>query len=366
MPIDVNKTAMIHPTAGLCVSWNAQYVPKVVKHPLYNHFNKPVPYRSPRLVGDEDLYLAFLVKNPPNVGPLFGRLEEQLEDLIELVDNRMFALHGITAASWLRLEEALFDATFYLFRVKKDIPPFAFPPRPSDEGYLKRFRRREAALISARCSRNQFAVLAALLTMAIALHLDEEGDLGAAFLTLRTERSRMHHDTNAAWWDLLCESYVCDFNANLYVGAMIDPYLSNWIPHFRKFSQTRAPLWLLWGAEKLVMRPVNCAALEYFPPPIIINNARDRMLRATTITLPAYQFDPYTVSQAAPLVSVATNAMDTSGPEWDDCTYHVEASVADEPQFASHPTPGTAGVSAPTNQKALATLKDYLNKLAAF
>ncbi|KJA12727.1 hypothetical protein HYPSUDRAFT_60262, partial [Hypholoma sublateritium FD-334 SS-4] len=396
VPVDARKTAIMHPQAGLVVSLNMTYVPRVTRHPLLSRNNRPIPYSAPRLVPDNEIYLAFLPLFPLNNGDLFGRLNYTNLELDRNVDRNpdgKYVLHGEIIDKWSRLEDALLDVADSLIRVKHDIPPIEWPELPFNKGYRNAHHSRSAAVSCAQRARDQFVALSAMVTLAISLHLEDNGDLQPVFAILRSERSRRYQPTSSAWWDLLSNSYICNFSPGFRVGAMVDARTTQWMPYVKQFAQARVPFWLLWGDPSTNPQPSHPAGIQYLPPRFAIEEARQRMIQTTRIVLPTYRFDPFAVAQAGPLSSsIPTDAMDTSGPEWaapdvdnspEDSVAQTDSTPSTNKSTGGPTTPPVASTSAHSassstaelsaadseyearKAKALGVLQDFLDGLAS-
>lgn len=170
------KHVIWHPHSGLTVSTVTRTLP-----------SKPLPrttstrlkdYLVPRLLKDENIYLAFYPLREIHHGPLFSVLAIGSDDLAASIrcsgDPPTYFLEQSLQRSWSRLEKSLQDVAHWLLRHAphaRQFPPIAYPRYPRKYGYKAEFSDEEAALRAIKSSREAFKMLSAFVTFSISFWL---------------------------------------------------------------------------------------------------------------------------------------------------------------------------------------------------
>lgn len=277
---------MWHPQAGLFVSPNMTYIPEMEES------DRPKPDLSkPRILSDDDIYMAFRPRMVYNTGDLFGRLNvnrNSIAGAIVPAAGGGFILGVDLAESWIRLENALLDLGNSLMP-SSGYPAISYPKFPYQHGYRRSHRTREIALRCALLSRDAFVELSSLVTFILTLNMDPQRSLEPAFQKLMHRRLEPVH---AAWIDLLTVSHVSNFAEHFRVGVVINPYKSHWAPHLPKFAIARIPIWIIWGHHYRSLSPIEPCLNALLPPEDHIQEIIRREKVSSNLILPSYRFDP--------------------------------------------------------------------------
>ncbi|KAF9470446.1 hypothetical protein BDN70DRAFT_902100 [Pholiota conissans] len=353
--------AMWHADAGLIASPNVSYLPKNVPRDLEDRTDDRV-HSQPKLLTDDEVYLAFRPRFARNGGALFGRLNltrEALATYIRPLRNGKSILTDSLIIEWTRLEESLLDVVDCLLSATKAIPKIVFPKLPWEYGYRHPHGSQDVTLRCAIRSRDAFMDLSAVVSFALSLHMDHNGKLGHAFLLVRQQST---YKPERAWFDLLSQSYVCNFSPHFRVGGFLNPYTSRWMGYIPKFIQANAPIWVFWGHFHKITFPLDNAAFKYSPPDSIIEGAKARAGVTSTLVLPIYRYDPFSMSHGVSLSG-------TSGTDGDD------PMGTNDPDWEMPPSPTTKESTPPpppemlpdhksdTARKAMAVLEEYFESM---
>ncbi|KAF9470253.1 hypothetical protein BDN70DRAFT_939881 [Pholiota conissans] len=359
-PPETRKEAMWHPQSGLFVSPNATYIPRIEP----NDVRRPNP-SIPRILPDDEFFLAFRPRIIRNSGILFGRLNMSNASLAKAVVSATggYMLDPFVLESWLRLENAFLDLCDSLLP-KSDVPLISYPVFPYERGYRHTHRSRDAAVRCAIRSRDAFIELSSLVSFIIALNMDKDGSYEGAFYKLRT---RQYHPVHSAWLDLLKISQVCDFSDNARVGVVVNPYTSRWGFPLFKFFLARVPIWFFWGHNHRDTLPSHTMYNFFLPPDNIVEKAFDLAQKSTNLILPSYRFDPYESSASTQQLGQDLDASpyvaDTYTPQ--SPTPFSSPPVSTPPSDWStyepsvEPLPLNASDAASSRDKALAALEEF-------
>lgn len=323
-------------------------------------------YSKPALLPDSEIYLAFRPWAVENTGALFGRLDISRDEMtreIEPCGDNKFILRYEIVERWRRLEQNLLDACKTLL-CSPTLPTITYPKSPREYGYGDPHTGKEFTIQCAFRSRDAFANLASLLSFSIALHMREDGSLGAAFDKLTNRRV---NPVNRSWIDILAPSYVCNFKKNIRVGGTFNPYQSHWVRHLRKLALANVPLWILWGHDYHTLRPLDSSAADFLPPPDVIEDAKRREMFSNSAILPTMRYDPGFGDLSASGVGDFDDPMggqydiphySDSGPPAASSSTHTNLSASSSTSIQ----PSTSSVEA-EGKRALAELEAFFDKV---
>ena len=287
------RHAFWHLHSGLVVSPLSRTLPSaVVSSPESTRIDD---FSKPRLLSDENIYLAFYPRKPIHRGPLFSVLAISPEDLeksilpIEGGPPDMYILDQSIGTRWSNLETSLLEVVYTLYSVhpqNRNFPTLVYPRWPHEYGYRNSFKTKELTLHCARKSLTAFNMLTAFTTFVLSLWLTEYEDdcLAEAFATL-TQRNR--DALPRVWLQYLKESIVSNFSAGLRPGAFLNPYTTYWGAFLVKFTRASVPIWLMWGKEHAWSNPTTDRGIKfYFPPEKYIQLAKGQNLTFSDPILP--------------------------------------------------------------------------------
>jgi hypothetical protein len=370
---------MWHPQSGLVVSPFSRTLPSsVVSSP---ESNRPDDFSKPRLLKDDNIFLAFYPRQPIHRGPLFSVLAVSPDDLSNSIHTTatrngepMFILDSAIRSRWKNLETSLLEVVHTLYSAHPQnrlFPILSYPRWPFEYGYNEAHKTRELTLHCAKKSLTAFTLLAAFTTFVLSLWLAENEDdcLDAAF-TLLTERKA--DALPRVWLQYLRDSVICNFSPGLRPGGFLNPSVTFWGQFLGQFTRASVPFWLLWGQ---VQSPENVADLGihyYFPPRKYIELAQKRVITFSNTILP-YEFTyTATVGDDIPAFGPTIHFPDlpTSDVVHDDghglenftIDNHdafVSNANPDEPPSAAPNVDRTAGVEAGSGQKAGETWEEF-------
>ncbi|KAF9470080.1 hypothetical protein BDN70DRAFT_940095, partial [Pholiota conissans] len=265
----------------------------------------------PRILPDDEIYMAFRPRIIRHSGDLFGRLNLTRDALAKAIVTVSggYGLDYVLLYSWLRLENALLDICDSL--PPKGIPVISYPKFPYEYGYRQCHKSRDAALRCAIRSRDAFVDLSSVVSMIIALNMDDDGSYEKAFYKLT---SRRHNPVHAAWLDLLKMSSVCNFVENFRVGVVVSPYTCHWGPFLYKFALARVPIWIFWGHHYKSTPPVDNILSYFLPPDEWIARAMDITRKSGDYILPTLRFEPLPESAVYGSVSPTNETHDDYRP----------------------------------------------------
>lgn len=238
--------------------------------------------------------------------------DDELEKRIHPVDAKDLGLgHRLeeaTLSKWRNLEDPLLIVAEKLLTKhpkSNEFPSLSYPRMPHEFGYREVHLASETALQKAKCARDAFTPLTAILSFLLTLWLTpfEDTALDRAMAVLEESPEPLPR----VWLQYLAESVVCDLSGGLRPGGFVNPYQTQWSPGFGRFPRARVPLWLLWGPQPRwsteTLHPYT--RQWYFPPQEYVDGARDRVAEFASIILPLqenYHHDPapFTATQDSP------------------------------------------------------------------
>jgi hypothetical protein len=304
--------------AGLVVSPNVTHLPRNI--PAFDEASDFRQNMIPKLLTDASIYLAFRPRYVRNTGDLFARLNlnrAALAQQISPVPGLKFMLSATVIERWARLEDALLDVCTTLLNAVR-IPSVEYPNLPWHCGYRDGHRSRDIALRCAVRARDAFVELSALVSFSISLHMTPGSGPTSAF---KLVQEKSPYKPTRAWFDLLLDSYVCNFNANFRVGGFINAYNTHWINYVENFTRVEVPIWIHWGHLHRTLNPVNAAAKKYLPDESQIQLAKSRAEATLTFTMPTTHYNPipsYSGNRYPPATTSAFSFPATSHSNNDD------------------------------------------------
>ena len=289
---------MWHSESGLVVSPLNHTLPSAaVSDP---HSRRPGDLVKPRLLQDDNIYLAFYPRRPIHRGPLFTVLaisRDELFNSIHVVRNenpRRYVLDPSIQSRWKSLEIPLLEVAQTLYGAHKErhsFPLLSYPRWPHQYGYDVAHSSKEIAYYCAKKSLAAFSMLAAFTTFVLSLWLTEyEDDCFAEAFAFLAERKR--DGLPRVWLEYLKDSIVGNLSPGLRPGGFLNPYVTRWGVHLGRFTRASVPFWLLWGKDTL--KPANLVVPQiafYFPPQQYIDIAKSRCLSFSNTILPTQQFE---------------------------------------------------------------------------
>jgi hypothetical protein len=287
------RNAMWHSVSGLVVSPSSRMLPStVVSDP---QSIRPDDWMKPRLLQDDNIYLAFYPRRPIHRGTLFSALavsRDEISTSIRLTGNPQsprYILDPSIQARWKTLETPLLTVVHTLYDAHKHkvhFPIIAYPRWPHQHGYEDSHNTRELAYHCAKKSLAAFSTLVAFTTFVFSLWLTEYADdcFAEAFAVL----AERHRDTlPRVWLQYLKDSVVCTLTPGLRPGGFLNPYVSHWGRFLAQFTRASVPFWLLWGKDDLKRENLLDRQMDfYFPPPQYVNIAKERCLTFSNTVLP--------------------------------------------------------------------------------
>jgi hypothetical protein len=291
---------MWHSVSGLVVSPSSRMLPStVISDP---QSIRPEDLMKPRLLQDDNIYLAFYPRRPIHRGALFSVLAvsgDELSRSIRVTGNPQsprYILDPSIQARWKTLESPLLVVAHTLYDAHKDkagFPIITYPRWPHQHGYEDSHNTRQLAYHCAKKSLAAFSTLVAFTTFVLSLWLTEYAD--DCFAEAFTVLTRRHGETlPRVWLQYLKDSVVCTLTPGLRPGGFLNPYVSHWGKFLARFTRASVPFWLLWGKDDLKRENLLDDGMDfYFPPLKYINIAKERCLTFSNTVLPyehTYQF----------------------------------------------------------------------------
>jgi hypothetical protein len=247
----------------------------------------------PRMLRDDNVYLAFYPRKGWDSGALFSTLRRtNLPDLIiQSPHSPGFMLSKEVIRSWRELEIFLYDIATYLYSEypdRKFIPDLVYPGRPSDCGYRSAHKSIRDTLQAVNRSLEAFRMLSSFVSFALALWIsdDEETCFDRPFLKLM---NRTPNGIPPIQLDNLRESTVCKIMPGLRPGGFLNPYVTKWGRVFFRFCRFCVPTWLIWGHENMYneFRCMDAYMMrECFPPPKKMATVKEQQLTFSWLVLP--------------------------------------------------------------------------------
>ena len=344
---------MWHSVSGLVVSPFSRTLPSaVVSNPKST---RPEDLTNPRLLQDDNIYLAFYPRRPIHRGPLFSVLavsRDQLSNSIMPVDQNSdssrYALDPSIQSRWKTLETPLLEVARTLYDAhpqKAHFPPLLYPRLPHQYGYYDSHRTKELAYNCAKKSLAAFSMLVAFTTFVLSLWLTEyEDDCFAAAFAVLEQR---HCDgLPRVWLEYLKDSIVGNLSPGLRPGGFLSPYVTRWGPYLSRFTRASVPFWLLWGTDNIKRADLVDPPIDYyFPPRKYIELAKERCLIFSNTILPyehTHQFEDGdgNLPASGPTIHLSDLPTDESGSitafgpegfEFDNGDAFVDGTNPDEP-----------------------------------
>jgi hypothetical protein len=371
---------MWHPQSGLVVSPFSRTLPSaVVSSPASN---RPDDFCKPRLLNDDNVYLAFYPRQPIRRGPLFSVLAVSNDDLSKSINTDvtgrgepMFILDPSIRARWRNLETSLREVihTLYSSHPKiKFFPTLSHPRLPFEHGYDEAHKTQELTLHCAKKSLAAFTLLAAFTTFVLSLWLTENEDdcLDAAFKVLTDRPDSLPR----VWLQYLKDSIICNFSPGLRPGAFLNPYVTFWGAFLGQFTRAGVPFWLLWGKVQRLENVADSGIGFYFPPLKYIERAQGRTLAFSETVLPHEHTYTATLGDDTPAFD-PTLDLPTADVGFDDGhglqnfaldnpDAFVNNANPDEPPPAAPGVDRTAGVEAGSGQRAGESWEEFYQRMS--
>ncbi|KIM35228.1 hypothetical protein M413DRAFT_14653 [Hebeloma cylindrosporum] len=313
------RNAMWHPVSGLVVSPSSRMLPStVVSDP---QSKRPEDLMKPRLLQDEDIYLAFYPRRLIHRGALFSVLAVSRETLSTSIrvtgssKSPRYVLDPAIQVRWKTLESPLLTVVHTLYDThpsKALFPGVTFPRWPHQYGCEDSHNTKELAFHCAKKSLAAFSTLVAFATFVFSLWLTEYADdCFAEAFTVLAERNR--EKLPRVWLEYLKDSVICTLSPGLRPGGFLNPYVTRWGPFIRLFTRASVPFWILWGKDEFKKQNLLDPGMGYyFPPPEFVKVAKERCLTFSNTILPyehTYQF------------AGGDSNLPASGPMFDDASF---------------------------------------------
>ena len=295
---------MWHSVSGLVVSpFNRTLPSAVVSNPKST---RPDDLTNPRLLQDDNIYLAFYPRRAIHRGTLFSVLSIRSDLLSNSImpvtessgtESSRYALDPSIQSRWKTLETPLLQVAQTLYAAhpdKANFPPLLYPRWPHQYGYEDSHRTKELAYDCAKKSLAAFSMLVAFTTFVLSLWLTEyEDDCFAAAFAVLAQRHR--DGLPRVWLEYLKDSIVGDLSPGLRPGGFLNPYSTRWGAYLLRFTRASVPFWLLWGTDDIKHAHLADRKIDYFfPPREYIELAKQRCLTFSNTILPhehTYQFE---------------------------------------------------------------------------
>lgn len=378
---------MWHPQSGLVVSPFSRTLPSaVVSDP---ESTRPDDFCKPRLLKDDNIYLAFYPRQPIHRGPLFSVLAVSPEDLSNSIcttairnGEPMYILDSAIRSRWKNLETSLLEVarTLYFAHPKnRFFPVLSYPRWPFEHGYEDAHKTRELTLHCAKKSLTAFSLLTAFTTFVLSLWLTENEDdcLDAAFALL-TERKA--DALPRVWLQYLKDSIVCNFSPGLRPGGFLNSYVTFWGQFLGQFTRASVPIWLLWGKVQYPENVADSGIRYYFPPQKYIELAKKRAIAFSDTILPYEHTYTATGGDDIPAFGPTLHFPDSYDLPTSDVAYDdghglenftidnpdafVSNANPDEPPSAAPDIDRTAGVEAGSGQKPGETWEEFHRRMS--
>ena len=375
---------MWHPKSGLVVSPFTRNLPSAaVSDP---ESNRPGDFGNPRLLKDDNVYLAFYPRQPIHRGPLFSVLAVSPDDLSQSIHTHvvrngepMFILDSTIRSSWRNLETSLLEVALTLYSQhpkSRNFPALSHPRWPSEHGYNEAHKTHELTLHCAKKSLTAFTMLAAFTTFVLSLWLTENKDdcLDDAF-TLLAQRK-----TDAlprVWLQYLKDSVICNFSPGLRPGGFLNPNVTFWGPFLGYFTRASVPFWLVWGHHLDPKDAADTGIHFYFPPQDYFERIRKRAITFSDTILPYEHTYQATVGDDIPAFGPTLHFSDLPTGDigyddgrglenftFDNPDAFVSNDNPDEPPPAAPDIDRTAGVEAGSGQRSGESWEEFYGRMS--
>lgn len=295
---------MWHSVSGLVVSpFNRTLPSAVVSNPKST---RPDDLTNPRLLQDDNIYLAFYPRRAIHRGTLFSVLSIRSDLLSNSImpvtessgtESSRYALDPSIQSRWKTLETPLLQVAQTLYAAhpdKANFPPLLYPRWPHQYGYEDSHRTKELAYDCAKKSLAAFSMLVAFTTFVLSLWLTEyEDDCFAAAFAVLAQRHR--DGLPRVWLEYLKDSIVGDLSPGLRPGGFLNPYSTRWGAYLLRFTRASVPFWLLWGTDDIKHAHLADRKIDYFfPPREYIELAKQRCL-TLSIRFISLNLSPFTI-----------------------------------------------------------------------
>lgn len=199
--------------------------------------------------------LGYVLRTVPFDDPLLGRLacDRQLVRPVRYVDG--WALHDDIRVAWFQLEKGLsLTARLLLTSANtaesRSVMSVEHWPNPSIYGYRRVHSTPGEAVAAIRDSRLAFLVLAARLSMAIAVWTPENRSLPDVPAWVRCLRQR---DIPEAWITALQTSSISHFRYGLRAGVVVHPEDCPWKQHLSCYVRAKVPVFVVWPSQSVMV-----------------------------------------------------------------------------------------------------------------
>jgi hypothetical protein len=266
------KLAIWHPQSGLIFSPYARVLPSKV---TWDPVSKLRPdLLSPRMLDDQDIYLAFYPRKNWDTGAIFSTLARPnisnliVEDPCSTPNAPKFILQDDVCQAWAELENFLLDVSDHLFSEYGDrryLPYINYPAWPYQCGYREAHASRVEVFLSLKRTLHAFRLLSAFVSFTLSLWVTENEDdcFDRAFESLMKKRA-----FPPIYLDYLRDSVVCRISDGFRPGGFLNPYTTKWGRVMFRFCRFCVPFWLIWGHEHLYKRvdPADSSIKSVFLP----------------------------------------------------------------------------------------------------
>ena len=270
----LHKFAIWHPQSGLIFSSYTRVLPsKVTWDPASKHQESLL---SPRMLDDQNVYLAFYPRKNWDTGTLFSTLAPpSILDLIvegprSTPDAPQFILQGDVCEAWAELENFLLDVSNHLFSEFGDrqyLPHIDYPAWPHQCGYRDVHASKVEVFISLKRTQRAFRLLSAFVSFTLSLWVTENEDdcFDKPFQSLM---NRASNPIPSVHLDYLRDSAVCRISDGFRPGGFLNPYTTKWGRVMFRFCRFCVPFWMIWGHEKLykIIVPEDSSIKSMFLP----------------------------------------------------------------------------------------------------
>ena len=291
----LRKLAIWHPESGVIFSpYTRMLLSRVTWDSTSNHREHLI---YPRMLYDQDIYLAFYPRKNWDNGALFSTLAPPnlASHIVEAPGSTslapLFILSDDLCQAWAELENFLLDISDYLFSEypeTKYLPEINYPVWQYQCGYRDSHKSKADAFACLKRTLHAFRLLSAFVSFTLSLWVTEYEDdcFDRPFQLLM---SRRVDPIPPIHLDYLRDSVVCKISPGLRPGGFLNPYYTKWGRVMFRFCRFCVPFWMIWGHEKLYKNLVpldNSIKNQFLPNDWYIGKIKERQATFSWLVLP--------------------------------------------------------------------------------
>ena len=319
----LRKLAIWHPESGVIFSPYTRMLPSTVTWDPKSKHQEHLLY--PRILQDQDIYLAFYPRKNWDSGALFSTFAPP--NLVALIVEApgstpqapRFILSDDVCQAWTEMENFLLDISDYLFTEYSErqyLPDIHFPTWPNRCGYREAHNSKAETFTCLRNTLHAFRLLSAFVSFTLSLWITEY-ESNCFDRPFQRLMNRPVDPIPPIYLDHLRDSVVCRILPGLRPGGFLNLYYTKWGRVMFRFCRFCVPFWMIWGHEKMykTITPFDSSISQFLPEAWIIEKLKERQATFSLLVLPdAKGFGP--VQSQTDLSSPSNNGIDCPLPKY--------------------------------------------------